>query len=236
MESTVRDTAVDEELILLASEVATVLASLHLKRLGLHASGGCFGLYIRDLDVPQMHRSFFIGGDEVPGPLEEQIDESSRHNVTRLVIHVIFRPSCPSLLGLGFSALKELFLADTWWESQYPRPAPFLVQGLEEVAGTLRHLTVSSSWEETCVELPPSLSLQTLVCVCNGTLLLHCDAHALGQSLGDVLLGYTTVVGTGVRLVEELAPRLETAVLEMHGVKSLMQSLSFTRAGLVGEW
>jgi hypothetical protein len=36
--------------------------------------------------------------------------------------------------------------------------------------------------------------------------------------------------------VEELTPRLGTAVLEVLGAKKLRQSLLFTRAGLVGEW
>ncbi len=229
-----RKCEVEEDLILVAKAVAEALASLHLKRLGLHASGGCWTVYIPVTDGPNMHRSFCIGDNRDPAPLEEQIDQSSRHNVTRLALHLDSQPSLPSLSG--FSALKQLVIADTWWQSDDPRLAPFSLEGLDAIVGTLEHLIVSSSRAETCVDLPDTLRLRSLVCVCSGTLLLHCDAHTLGQTLGDVLLGYTSVAGTGARLVEELSPRLEAAVLEVHGFKRLRQSLLFTRAGLVGEW
>ncbi len=72
--------------------------------------------------------------------------------------------------------------------------------------------------------------------MCSGTLILCCDARLLGQGLGDVLIGYTTIAGTGAGLLGYLAARLGAAMLEVHGFQRLRQSLVFTRALLVGEW
>ncbi len=49
-------------------------------------------------------------------------------------------------------------------------------------------------------------------------------------------MGYTSIAGTGARLVQDLSPRLRTAVLEAYGLKCLSYRLLFTRAPLVGEW
>jgi hypothetical protein len=218
--------------------VANAFASLSLKRLGLHASSGCSTLYIPRArpDFADMHLSFFIGATtHYPHSLEGQMDQESRCNVTKLALYVEDLPWCPSLLG--FSALKELVIGDTWWELDDGTSMPFSMMGLQVVAGTLRHLTLSSSQRETCVELPQGLRLRSFVCVCSGSLLLHCDANALARGLGDVLLGYATLDGTGAALVEELGPRLMAVQLEVLGfTKRRLQSLMFTRADLVGQW
>jgi hypothetical protein len=227
-----------------ADFLATALAGLRLKRVGLHASSGCRSLYIPYFDVPEMHRTFYIGKERIwyflffENPylarLEDQIDDASRRNVTKLTLHVERISACPTLSG--FSVLRELVIGDSWRDFGNADPAGFVIKGLEVVAGTLRHLTVSSSREDTCVEVPPGLRLRSFVCVCSGTLLLCCDARVLSQSLGGVLLGYTSIAGSGARLVRDFGPRLGAAVVEVHGLRKLSQSLLFTRASLVGEW
>jgi hypothetical protein len=226
------DYSYNEDLLV---SVANALASLPLKRLGLHASSGCATLYIPHVDIADMHRSFLIGAPTPSRTFEGQIGQGSRSSVTKLALYVNRLPWCPSLLGC--SALKELVIGDTWWELDDGPSMPFSLMGLQVVAGTLRHLTLSSSRRETCVELPQSLRLRSFVCVCSGSLLLHCDANALGRGLGDVLLGYTTLDGTGMGLVGELGPRLQPLELEVLGfTKRRVQKMLFTRADLVGEW
>jgi hypothetical protein len=214
--------------------LARALAPLSLGRLGLHASSGCMSLYIPNPGIAQLHCTFFITAWAPTQPLEDQLDHKSRGCITKLTLHVGQISACPPFLGC--SALKKLVIGDCFWEFGEASPTPFLLKGLETVAGTLKHLTVSTNRGETCVELPGALRLQTFVCVCSGTLLLHCDADMLSQGLGDVLLGYTTIAGSGAKLVEELSPRLGTAQLEVLGPQRLKQGLMFTRPGLVGEW
>jgi hypothetical protein len=95
---------------------------------------------------------------------------------------------------------------------------------------------MSSNRRETRVKLPLGLQLRSLACVCSSALLLHCDAGTLSQGLGDVLLGYTTIAGTGVSLVARLSARLEVADLIQGGELGLRQKLLFTRGELMGEW
>jgi hypothetical protein len=218
----------------ISDSVATALAGLGLKRVGLHNSIANHCLYVPDFSVPQTHRTFDVGIETYLSTLEEQIDDASRRSITKLRLHALSIPFCPSLSGC--SVLKELVIGDMWRNFDHPCSTPFSLTGLDAVAATLRHLTLSSSREETCVELPRGLRLRSFVCVCSGSLLLHCDARMLVQGLMDVLLGYTSISGTGARLVEDLAPRLRAAVLEVHGFKSFSQSVLFTRAELVGEW
>jgi hypothetical protein len=217
-----------------AESLGKALASLSVKRVGLHSSAGCPTLYIPNVDVAQMHRSFYIGRDRYPSPLEHQVDRDTRGTITKLTLYLAGIPSWPHLLGC--SSLRELVIGDAWTDDQYDIWMPFSLKGLEVVASTLRHLTVSSSRQETYVELPKGLRLRSSVCVCSGTLILHCDPHTVGPGLEDILLGYTTLSGTGSGLVEELAPRLQAAVLVVPEFHKLKQCLLFTRAGLVGEW
>ncbi len=207
------------------------LAGVNLKKVGLHVLQG--PMYLPDLNVPQMQRTFRVGA-EASSKFGDQINYCSRQSITMLALHVGRITYSPSLLGC--SALTELVIGDTWRDFGQAYSMPFSLKGLETVAATLRHLTVSSSRGRTRVKLPGDLHLRSFVCVCSGTLLLDCDASTLSQKLGDVLLGYTTITGTGVRLVEELTPRLGTAMLEVLGTQKLRQNLLFTRAGLVGEW
>jgi hypothetical protein len=207
------------------------LAGMNLKKVGLHVLQE--PMYLPDLNVPQMQRTFRVGA-ETWSRFGDQINYCSRQSITMLALHVGRITYSPSLLGC--SALTELVIGDIWRNFGQAYSMPFSLKGLETVAATLRHLTVSSSRGCTRVKLPGNLQLRSFVCVCSGVLLLDCKASILIQNLGDVLLGYTTIRGTGVRLVEELSPRLGTAVLEVLGAQKLRQILLFTRAGLVGEW
>jgi hypothetical protein len=217
-----------------SGEVARALASLPLKRVGLHAALALHCLYLPDLKVPATQRTFDVGHDVYFTTLEEQIDPVSRRSVEKLTLHVHSIPMCPCLSS--WSALRELVIGDMWRHFENPCLVPFSLMGLEVVAGTLRHLTVSSSRNLTCVELPAGIHLRSFVCISSGALILHCHPDMLGQGLTDVLLGYASIAGTGARLVQVLSPRLETAVLEVHGLKCLSHQLLFTRATLVGEW
>ncbi len=211
------------------------MESLSLMRVGLHASCGAMPMYVPDYSVAQMHRTCYIGDNGLSGlSLEDQMDHMSRQRVTKLTLQINRMPSIPSLSG--FSGLKELVIGDCLRDFGNASPQPFSIRGLEVVAGTLKHLTISSSRRETSVELPHGLYLRSFLCVCSGQLHLQCNAPTLTQELGDVLLGYTTISGTGVKFVENLAPRLGAAVLEVLGARRLTQHLLFTRAGLVGQW
>jgi hypothetical protein len=169
------------------------LADLGLKRVGVHALGP---IYLPDFNVSQMHRTFYVGR-RTPSKLQNQIDHRSRRCVAKLTLHIGLIALCPRLHG--FSALTELIIGDTWRDFGNSYSTPLLLKGLETVAETLRHLTVSSSREKTRITLPPDLQLLSFICVCSGSLLLDCDAHSLSESLGDVLLGYTNIDGKGVR-------------------------------------
>ncbi len=217
-----------------SASFARALAGLQLKRVGLHSSSGCHSLYAPDFQAAELHRTFYYAKEAHLYTLEDQIDEGSRPRVTKLTLHVHRVSSCPSLSAC--SVLKELVIGDIWRDFDSVSEVPLTVSGLEVVAGTLRHLTVSSSRRDICIELPNALCLRSFACVCSGTLHLHCNADTLGKGLRDVLLGYTGIVGTGLKLVEELAPRLGAAVVEVDGSKRLRQSLLFTRAPLVGKW
>jgi hypothetical protein len=193
---------------------ARALAGLRLKRLGLHASSGCQCLYIPEPSVPQVDRTFYISdeavfssyvtGETYRTTLEDQIDEGSRRRVGKLTLHVQRIPSCPYLSG--FSALKELIVGDIWRDCSSPFCVPFILKGLEAVAGTLRHLSLSSSRAQTCVELPTALRLRSFMCVCSGTLLLRCDAPTLREGVVDVLMGYRPLLGRARGLLRNSYP------------------------------
>ncbi len=220
--------------------LAETLTRMRLRRLGLHQRG-CYSLYTPDIDTPQMHRTCFISEGKPNLSLEEQVDQRSCHRVTKLTLCVACIPSIIDFSS--FSALAELVIADGFTGLRRHASHPFIVKGLEVVAPTLKHLTVSSLRKETCVELPQGLRLCSFVCVCKGSLRLDCDAQSLIQGLGDVLLGYTSIAGTGVALVNGLRPRLETVVLkcQQHTYEHEPQfrqrlNMCYTRGGLIGEW
>jgi hypothetical protein len=218
-----------------AGRLAMALSSLSLERLGLHSFTGCKSLYIPDCGIGQLDRTFHIHGKLPEFPFEDQLDEKSRCCVSKLTLYLTWTSACPSLLGC--SALTELVIADCLRDFGQASSTPFSLKGLGVVAGTLRHLTVSSNSKKTSVELPEALCLHSFVCVCSGSLLLTCNPQALGQGLVDVLLGYASIAGTGAKVVENLAPRLGTAVLEVLRPQTVMrQSVMFSRPGLVGEW
>jgi hypothetical protein len=218
-----------------SAPLAKALAGLPLKRLGLHASSGGPCMYIPDLrSVGELHRTFYVPGGPHGFPLEKQVGMKASRRVTKLTLQVLNTRLCPSLTE--FTALTQLVVADSAREFGEPCATHFALKGLEAVVGTLRHLTVSTNREQTRVELPRVLQLRSFVCVCSGVLILDCDAYSLGRGLGDVLLEYTSISGTGVRLAEDLGPRLGRAVLEVLGPQKLRQSLLFTRPGLVGDW
>jgi hypothetical protein len=162
------------------------LGDLGLKRVGVHAIGG--PMYLPEFNVSQMQRNFYVGRG-TRSKLQDQIDHRSRRCVTNLTLQIGLSSLCPRLYG--FSALTELVIGDTWRDFGNPCSLPLLLKGLESVAETLRHLTVSSSREKTRIKLPRGLQLCSFMCVCSGSLLLDCDALSLSQSLGDVLLGFT---------------------------------------------
>lgn len=216
-----------------AVALADAFSRLHLKRVGLHASTSCECVCLHDPNIAEMHRRFYFNDcDRVS--IEDQVSRGSRQCVTKLTLHPYCTPLWPTFSL--FPALKELIIGDTFEAFCYADLVPLSLTGLEVVAKTLTHLTMSSSREETYIELPQGLRLRSFVCVCSGTLHLHCDPHTLSQGLGDVLLGYTTIAGTGAKLVEDLSPRLGAAVLEVCGSRCRRYSLQFTRAGLVGKW
>lgn len=216
--------------------VSLALERVSAKSVGLHVFLG-EPLRIPECNVVVVDRTCFFGyklhGRDRIVLLEDHMDYISRRRVIKLTLHVRLISSGPGLSG--FLALKELVIADSEEFFGTASTLAFSLKYLDVVAATLKHLTVSSNSAETYIVLPQGMCLRSFVCVCRGHLLLHCDSLALSQGLEDLMLGYTTITGTGVGLVEN-APRLGEAVLEVLGPQVLRQRLFFSRPGLVGEW
>jgi hypothetical protein len=220
--------------------MAETLTNMSLRRLGLHQRLE-YPVYSPDINATQMHRTCYICEGTPTLSLEEQIDQTSCHRVTKLTLHIVHILSCPSLSV--YSALAELVVGDGYPGFGRGASCPFALQGLEAVTATLRRLSVSSFRKETYVELPQGLRLSSFVCVSKGNLRLECDAQKLITRLGDVLLGYMTIAGAGVTLVKDLRPRLEEVVLSCQQYEDARTychrqrlNVFYTRAGLVGEW